>query len=403
MKSTSLQIKDMISPGVRDIPPSGIRKYFDVAAAAKDVISLGVGEPDFVTPERIREACIRALEQKRTTYTSNAGLIELREAISEYLHRSFHLDYSREDEIIITVGGSEAIDLVLRTLMTPGDEVLVAVPTYVAYSPIAQLNGGKSVEVETFAEDGFKLRADVLRSKITPRSKLLIVSYPNNPTGAVMSHEDWLPIAELAEKHNLIVLSDEIYAELTYSGKHTSIASLPGMKERTVVISGFSKAFSMTGWRVGYACASSELISAMLKIHQYTVLCAPTLSQIGAVEALRSCLQEKDAMVELFNQRRRFFIQGLRDLGLVCHEPQGAFYVFPSILSIDLSSEVFAERLLQEARVAAVPGHVFGQGGEGYIRCSYAASVQQLTEALNRMERFIKNLPRRGAVKNANH
>jgi aminotransferase len=390
MKSKT--VSDLISPGVRDMPPSGIRKFFDIAGAGQDIISLGVGEPDFVTPEPIRRASIRALEQGRTTYTANAGLIELREAISEYLRASFHLEYSPEDEILVSVGGSESIDLILRTLMTPGDEVLVAVPTYVAYWPITRLNGGTAVEVETFAKDSFKLTAEVLEGKITPRSKVLIVNYPSNPTGAVMTYEDWLPIAELVEKHNLIVVSDEIYAEMTYNGKHQSFASLPGMKHRTVLISGFSKAFAMTGWRVGYACASKELIAAMLKIHQYTVLCAPTLSQIGATEALRNCLKEKDAMVESFAGRRRFFIQGLRKIGLDCHEPLGAFYAFPSISSTGLSSEVFAQRLLYEGRVAAVPGPVFGKGGEGYIRCSYASSVEQLTEALDRMGQFIREL-----------
>jgi len=389
----SFSLNDLMNPEVKAIPPSGIRKFFDMASAGQDVISLGVGEPDFVTPEPIRAACIRALEQGRTTYTSNAGLLELREAISAYLQSSFQLNYSPEHEILVTVGGSEAIDLVLRALLTPGDEVLVTVPTYIAYSPIVRLNGGHAVEVETFAEDGFKLRADVLKSKITPRSKVLIVNFPNNPTGAVMTEEDWRPIAELVERHNLIVVSDEIYAEMTYNGKHKSVASLPGMIGRTVLISGFSKAFAMTGWRVGYVCAGRELIAAMLKIHQYTVLCAPTLSQFAAVQALRSCMQEKDAMVDSFAQRRRFFVQGLRELGLACHEPLGAFYAFPSVASTGLSSEAFAQRLLHEAKVAVVPGHVFGQGGEGYIRCSYAASVQQLTEALNRMERFLKTLP----------
>jgi len=384
-----LRINDFLSPIVRDLPPSGIRKFFDFGDRT-DVISLGVGEPDFVTPEKIREACIDALREGRTAYTPNAGLLELREAIAEYLYTNFHTAYEPSNEVMVTVGGSEAIDLALRALLTADDEVLVPAPSYIAYSPIAFLSGGKAVEVETTAKDQFKLTAEALRSKITPRSKVLILCYPNNPTGAVMSYEDWLPIAKIVEEHNLIVISDEIYAELTYDQKHVSFASLPGMKERTILISGFSKAFAMTGWRVGYACGNRDLIAAMLKIHQYTVMCAPTMGQIAALASLRIGMDDKEEMMDSYNKRRQMFIQGLREIGLPCHEPKGAFYAFPDITITGLSSAEFAQRLLTEAGVATVPGNVFGAGGEGFVRCSYATSSSKLLEALERIERFVK-------------
>jgi len=384
-----LRMNEFLSPIVRDLPPSGIRKFFDFGDRT-DVISLGVGEPDFVTPEKIREACIDALREGRTAYTPNAGLLELREAIAEYLYTNFHTAYEPSNEVMVTVGGSEAIDLALRALLTAGDEVLVPAPSYIAYSPIAFLSGGKAVEVETTAKDQFKLTAEALRSKITPRSKVLILCYPNNPTGAVMSYEDWLPIAKLVEEHNLIVISDEIYAELTYDQKHVSFASLPGMKERTILISGFSKAFAMTGWRVGYACGNRDLIAAMLKIHQYTVMCAPTMGQIAALASLRIGMDDKEEMMDSYNKRRQMFIKGLREIGLPCHEPKGAFYAFPDITITGLSSAEFAQRLLTEAGVATVPGNVFGAGGEGFVRCSYATSSSKLLEALERIERFVK-------------
>lgn len=393
LKESSLQCmqgQDWIAPRVREITPSGIRAFFDLTAGNNEIISLGVGEPDFATPEQVRAACIRALERGETMYTPNAGLPELREEIAAYLQNGFGLQYEAADEVIVTVGSSEALDLALRAFTSPGDEVIIPSPSYIAYSPIAHLNGGTLVEVETTAEQGFKLTAEALEKAITPRSKLLMLNFPSNPTGAVMSYEDWLPIAELVKKHNLLVLSDEIYAELTYDSRHDSIAALPGMKERTVVISGFSKAFAMTGWRVGYACGNRELLAAMLKIHQYTAMCAPVLGQIAALESLRSGLRDKDRMKECFRQRRTLFVEGLRTIGLHCHEPQGAFYAFPSIAHTGLKSEEFALRLLREAGVAAVPGHVFGTGGEGHIRCSYAASTAKLTEALERMEGFIK-------------
>ncbi|WP_310831824.1 aminotransferase class I/II-fold pyridoxal phosphate-dependent enzyme [Paenibacillus pedocola] len=393
LKESSLQRtqgQEWIAPRVREIAPSGIRAFFDLTAGNNDIISLGVGEPDFATPEHVRAACIRALERGETMYTPNAGLPELREEIARYLHNGFGLQYDAADEVIVTVGSSEALDLALRAFTAPGDEVIIPSPSYIAYSPIAHLNGGTLVEVETPAELGFKLTAEALEKVITPRSKLLMLNFPSNPTGAVMSYEDWLPIAELVKKHNLLVLSDEIYAELTYDSRHASIAALPGMKERTIVISGFSKAFAMTGWRVGYACGNRELLAAMLKIHQYTAMCAPVLGQIAALESLRSGLRDKDRMKECFRQRRTLFVEGLRTIGLHCHEPQGAFYAFPSIAHTGMQSEEFAVRLLREAGVAAVPGHVFGSGGEGHIRCSYAASTAKLNEALERMEGFMK-------------
>ncbi|NGZ75889.1 aminotransferase class I/II-fold pyridoxal phosphate-dependent enzyme [Saccharibacillus sp. VR-M41] len=387
-----------LSPLVRDIKPSGIRKFFDLVSASKDIITLGVGEPDFVTPWHVREACVYSLERGYTRYTSNAGMPELREAISSYLAGSFGTSYDPEKEVLVTVGGSEAIDLALRALVRPGDEVLVPEPCYISYSPITSIGGGVPVGIETFAKDGFKLTAEALEASITPKSKVLILCYPSNPTGATMTAEDWLPIAKVVEKHDLIVISDEIYAELSYGqSKHASFAAAPGMKDRTILVSGFSKAFAMTGWRMGYACGHPELISAMLKIHQYTVMCAPVMGQIAALEALTNGLGEKDKMVESYNRRRRLVVQGLRDAGLECHEPEGAFYAFPSIQSTGLTSEIFAQRLLVEGKVAAVPGDVFGLGGEGFMRCSYATSVAQLNEALDRIGQFVYKVKREGA------
>ncbi|WP_019638429.1 aminotransferase class I/II-fold pyridoxal phosphate-dependent enzyme [Paenibacillus fonticola] len=381
-----------LSPRVREIQPSGIRKFFDLASGSKDIITLGVGEPDFITPWHVREACVYSLERGYTSYTSNAGTPELREAIAEYLHNGFELTYDPNDEILVTVGGSEAIDLALRALIEPGDEILVPAPCYISYSPISFIGGGIPIEIGTYAEDNFKLKAEHLQAGITPKSKVLILNYPSNPTGGIMTYEDWLPIAKIVEEHDLIVISDEIYAELTYGAKHVSFASLPGMKDRTILVNGFSKAFAMTGWRMGYACGHPELIYAMLKIHQYTVMCAPIMGQVAALEALKNGLEEKDQMVESYNQRRRLIVQGLRDIGLSCHEPQGAFYAFPGIASTGLSSDEFAQRLLMEAKVAAVPGTAFGAGGEGFLRCSYATSVNQINEALDRMGQFVHKL-----------
>lgn len=385
-----------LSPLVREIPSSGIRKFFDLVGGNKDIITLGVGEPDFTTPWHMREACVYSLERGFTSYTSNAGTPELREAISEYLNEQFDVRYDPNNEIIVTVGGSEAIDLALRALIVPGDEILVPEPCYISYSPITSIGGGIPVGIETFAKDEFKLTAEALEAKITPKSKVLILCYPSNPTGATMTYEDWLPIAEIVEKHDLIVISDEIYAELNYGDKHVSFASVPGMMDRTILVSGFSKAFAMTGWRIGYTCGHPDLIAAMLKIHQYTVMCAPSMGQVAALEGLRNGMGEKDRMVEAYNQRRRLMVEGFRDIGLECHEPRGAFYVFPSIQSTGLSSDEFAQRLLAEAKVAAVPGNVFGLGGEGYLRCSYATSVTQLTEALDRIGHFVEKVKKEG-------
>ncbi|WP_018131009.1 aminotransferase class I/II-fold pyridoxal phosphate-dependent enzyme [Effusibacillus pohliae] len=381
---------DRLSPVVRELPPSGIRRFFDLANQMDDVISLGVGEPDFVTPWHVREACFYSLERGFTSYTSNKGLPELREAIADYL-RGFQLDYDPE-EIVVTVGGSEAIDIALRALLCPGDEVLIPEPAYVSYRPCAILAGGTAVGVPTYAADEFRLTPEILRAKLSPRSKVLILCFPNNPTGATMSEADLRAIAEVAVEHDLFVLSDEIYAELTYEGRHVSIASLPGMKERTVLISGMSKAFAMTGWRIGYAAAPPDILNAMLKIHQYTILCAPIMGQMAALEALRNGQAEKQKMIERYNQRRRLIVKGFRDIGLACHEPKGAFYAFPDIRSTGLTSEQFAERLLQHSRVAVVPGNVFGEGGEGFVRCSYATSVEQIERALERIGNFVASL-----------
>lgn len=378
-----------LAPLVRDIQPSGIRKFFDLVSANKDIITLGVGEPDFITPWHIREACVYSLERGYTSYTSNAGTPELREAIANYLDRSYQLKYNPKDEVLVTVGASEAIDLALRALIVPGDEVLLPVPCYISYSPIIDISGGKTVEVATYAKHDFKIQAEDLLEQITPKSKVLILNYPNNPTGGVMSYEDWLPIVKVVEDNDLIVISDEIYSELTYGSQHVSFASMPGMKDRTLLINGFSKAFAMTGWRMGYVCGHPDLIYAMLKIHQYTVMCAPVMGQVAALEALTNGMEDKDHMVESYNQRRRLVVQGLRDIGLECHEPKGAFYAFPNIQSTGLTSEEFAGRLLTEAKVAAVPGNVFGLGGEGFLRCSYATGVSQLNEALQRIGDFV--------------
>jgi len=392
VENNSKSMTSYLSPVVREIQPSGIRRFFDLVSGNKDIITLGVGEPDFITPWHVREACVYSLERGFTSYTSNAGMPELREAIAEYLYNSYDLKYDPKDEMIVTVGGSEAIDLALRALIEPGDEVLVPVPCYISYSPITSIGGGVPVEVETFAKDSFKLKAEHLQARITPKSKILILNYPSNPTGGIMTYEDWLPIAKVVEENDLIVIADEIYSELTYDHKHVSFASIPGMKDRTLLVNGFSKAFAMTGWRMGYVCGHPDLIYAMLKIHQYTVMCAPVMGQVAALEALKNGLGEKDHMVESYNQRRRLIVQGLRDIGLSCHDPQGAFYAFPSIQSTGLSSEEFSQRLLMEAKVAAVPGNAFGGGGEGFLRCSYATSVSQLNEALHRMGQFVHKL-----------
>ncbi|OIJ22245.1 aromatic amino acid aminotransferase [Anaerobacillus alkalidiazotrophicus] len=377
---------------VNEIQPSGIRKFFDLASSMDNIISLGVGEPDFVTPWATREACISSLERGYTAYTANAGLLELRVEICEYMKKQFQLSYDPKNEIIVTVGASEALDIALRAIVDPGDEVIVVEPTFVSYAPLVTLAGGKSVSVGTTVETNFKLTPDQLQKAITPRTKAIMLSFPNNPTGATMTKEELEAIAQIVEEHNLIVLSDEIYAELSYDSKHASIANIEGMRERTIIISGFSKAFAMTGWRLGFVTGPSDIISAMLKIHQYTLMCAPTMAQYAAVEALQTGMEDVNKMVQSYKQRRNYFVKSFEEIGLPCHVPGGAFYAFPSIKDTGLTSEQFAEQLLISERVAVVPGHVFGSGGEGHIRCSYATSLDNLKEAVTRIGRFLEKL-----------
>lgn len=380
----------ILSKTAAEIPPSGIRKFFDIVSEMKDAISLGVGEPDFVTPWAIREAGITALEKGRTHYTSNAGLIELREEIARYVKRKYHVEYDPKSEIIVTVGGSEAIDITLRAVLEPGDEVLIPEPSFVCYKPCTVLAGGVPVPIVTEEKDNFRLTKEKLLEKITDKTKVLILPFPNNPTGAIMEKEDLEEIASVLRGTDILVLSDEIYAELTYNNKkHVSFASIEGMRERTVTINGFSKAFAMTGWRLGYAAAPAPLARVMNKIHQYAIMCAPTTSQFAAVEALRSCDEDVEKMRREYNYRRRILVQGFKDMGLSCFEPEGAFYVFPNISSTGFTSEEFAKKLLEEEKVAVVPGNAFGQSGEGFIRCSYAYSVKNIEEALTRIGRFV--------------
>jgi aminotransferase len=378
-----------ISGVVQEIPPSGIRKFFDLVTQTEGVISLGVGEPDFVTPWHIREACFYSLEKGYTMYTSNLGLPELREEIASYEKQKIGVSYSPGDEILVTVGVSEAVDLALRALVEPGDEVLIPEPSYVSYAPGTKLVYGKPVPLLTYDADEYRLRPDILEQAITPRSKVLILPFPNNPTGGIMKVEDLQALIDIIIKNDLIVLSDEIYAELTYEGEHVSIASFPGMKDRTVVFNGFSKAFAMTGWRIGYACGHPDIINAMNKIHQYTIMCAPIMAQKAAIEALRHGEGEMRKMVENYNYRRKLMLNGFRQVGLSCFEPRGAFYCFPSIKNSGMNSEDFCEKLLKEEKVAVVPGNAFGNCGEGYIRCCYAASVANIEEAIERMGRFL--------------
>ena len=374
------------------IKPSGIRKFFDIAAEMEGVISLGVGEPDFKTPWSIRHAGAESLEKGRTWYTANAGLAPLRTEIANYLKRRFSLEYDPKDEILVTVGGSEAIDICIRAVINPGDEILLPEPCFVAYAPMGALADAKVVPIPTRAEDGFRLTAEQLRAAITPRTKLLVLPFPNNPTGSILEKEDLEAIADVVREKDLFVISDEIYSELTYGRHHCTIAALPGMKERTVLINGFSKSYAMTGWRLGYACAPEAILRQMLKIHQYAIMCAPTTSQYAAVEALRNGDRDVEEMREAYDQRRRFLVKALRDMGLDCYEPQGAFYVFPCIKKFGMSSDTFALRLLEQEKVAVVPGTAFGDCGEGYLRISYAYSLQDLKRALERMGRFVASL-----------
>lgn len=382
--------RSFINKNIAELPPSGIRRFFDLASSMQGVISLGVGEPDFVTPWHIREASVYSLEKGHTNYTPNSGLEELRQEISDYLSRRYGLDYDYTREIIVTVGASEAIDIALRVVLEPGDEVIIPEPSFVSYKPCAVMAGGVTKVVNTREAEQFKLMPADLEKAITPRTKVLLLSYPNNPTGAVMTKEELQAVAEVVVKYNLLVITDEIYSELTYNGGHVSIASLPGMQERTILINGFSKAFAMTGWRVGYTAAPAALTAAMLKVHQYIIMCASVMGQMAAIEALQNGAGEVEKMVEQYDQRRHLIVNGLNQLGLTCFIPQGAFYAFPCIRATGMTSQEFCGSLLQEEKVAVVPGDAFGACGEGYIRCSYAASIGDITEALNRMEKFVK-------------
>ena len=383
---------ERVSPLVRSIPPSGIRRFFDIVAEMSGVISLGVGEPDFVTPWHIRESCVHGLQRGYTSYTSNYGLLELRQEIARMLETDYGVIYDPKCEALITVGVSEALDLAMRALLSPGDEVLVPEPCYVSYNACVSLAGGVPVSVCSSRENEFRVTVEQLAAALTPRTKALLIGYPNNPTGAVMPREDLAAIARFAEQHDLIVISDEIYASLTYDGEHTCFASLPGMRDRTILLNGFSKAYAMTGWRIGYAMGNADFIGAMTKIHQYTMLCAPITAQIAAIEAIKQGTASRNKMVDEYDRRRRLMVDGLRNIGLDCFEPRGAFYVFPSIRNTGLTSLQFAEQLLQAEKVALVPGDAFGACGEGFVRCSYASSSKNLSEALDRIGRFVKPL-----------
>lgn len=382
-----------INPTVAEIKPSGIRKFFDIAATMDGVISLGVGEPDFRTPWQIRKAGINSLEKGKTKYTSNWGIAQLRSAVSDYVKRKYSLDYKPDEEILITVGGSEAIDACIRAVVSPGDEVIIPQPSYVCYEPITRLAGGVPIIIETKAEDDFKVTKKQLENALSPRTKLLILPYPCNPTGAIMEKEDLEELAQVLKNTNVLVLSDEIYAELTFGGKrHVSPASIDGMWERTVTVNGFSKAFSMTGWRLGFACGPREIMDQITKIHQYAIMCAPTTSQYAAIEALKNCDGEVERMVHEYDMRRRMMVAGFNEIGLTCREPKGAFYTFPSVKSTGLSSDEFCERLLYSKKVAVVPGTAFGDSGEGFIRASYCYSVEHIKEAISRIGEFLKEL-----------
>ena len=386
-------MRNPLSDVVIDIKPSGIRKFFDIVSEMKDAISLGVGEPDFDTPWHIREEAIYTLEKGKTVYTSNAGLIELREEICRYLKRRFNVSYDYKSEVMITVGGSEAIDIALRAMVNPGDEVIIPEPCYVSYLPCVQLTYGKPVIINLKEENQFRLTKKELLDAVTDKTKVLILPFPNNPTGAVMTREDLKDIAEVCIERDIFVISDEIYAELTYTGeRHVTIAELPGMRERTVLINGFSKAYAMTSWRLGYACAPENILSQMLKIHQFAIMCAPTTSQYAAVDALRNGDDDVASMTQSYNQRRRFVLNSFKEMGIECFEPFGAFYTFPNIKKFGLTSDEFANRFLQEEKVAVVPGTAFGDSGEGFLRISYAYSIEQLKEALGRLSSFVEKL-----------
>lgn len=385
-------MKNPVSDKISGIKPSGIRKFFDLVSEMKDVISLGVGEPDFDTPWHIRDEGIYSLEKGRTFYTSNSGLKELKQEISNYILRKQNISYNPDNEILVTVGGSEAIDLAFRAMINPGDEVLIPQPSYVSYLPCAVLADAKPVIINLKPENNFKLRANEILEKITEKTKILVLPYPNNPTGAILGRNDLEEIAKVVIEKDLFVLSDEIYSELTYQGEHISIASLPGMKERTVLINGFSKAYAMTGWRLGYACAPEEILKQMTKIHQFAIMCAPTTSQYAAIEALKNGDEDVKTMRQAYNQRRRFLLNAFKEMGLECFEPFGAFYVFPCIKKFGLSSEEFATKFLMDKRVATVPGTAFGECGEGFLRISYAYSLETLKKAVEKLKEFVSEL-----------
>ena len=387
----------ILSDRIKDVQPSGIRKFFDILEEMKDAISLGIGEPDFVTPWHIRDAGIYSLEKGFTKYTGNAGMAELRREIAAYLARRFDLHYNFADQIVVTVGGSEAIDLTLRCLLNPGDEVIVPVPSFVCYGPLASMAGGTPVYVELKAENEFRLTPEQLRAAITPRTKVLVLPFPSNPTGGIMERADLEAIAQVLKDTNIMVLSDEIYAELTYGQKHVSIANLPEMYDRTIVVNGFSKSHAMTGWRMGYVCAPKPIVAAMTKLHQFGIMSAPTTSQYAAIEAMRNGDGDIEKMRDEYDGRRRYLVEGLRRIGLPCFEPKGAFYVFPDIRGTGLSSEEFCERFLMEEKVAVIAGNAFGPGGEGFVRCCYATSMKDIAEALTRMDNFLTNLKKKQA------
>lgn len=382
----------VLSPVVVNTEKSGIRKYFDLLEKMDDVVGLTVGQPDFVTPWHIREAGIESLERGKTYYTSNAGTFELREEINNYMTRRFNVSYKPESEIIVTVGGSEAIDIALRSILTPGDEVIIPTPSFVCYAPLARMSGGVPVILETRYEDKFKIDPEMLRSLITPKTKMLVLPYPNNPTGAIMTKEELCEIAEVIRDTNIIVLSDEIYAEMTYGHDHCSFASIEGMWERTIIASGFSKTYAMTGWRLGYICAPAPLTEQMLKIHQYGIMSSPTTSQFAAIEALKNGDEDIKMMVDEYNRRRRYIYNSLKSLGIDSFEPEGAFYIFPNIKEFGMSSDEFCEKLLYNYKCAIIPGNAFGAGGEGFARISYAYSIKHITQALERIEAFVKSL-----------
>jgi aminotransferase len=385
------EITHYLSQTAKELQPSGIRKFFDLAASMENVISLGVGEPDFVTPWSIREATILSIEQGFTSYTANAGLLELREEITFYLSRRFGVQYNPKNQVIVTIGASQAIDLAFRAILNQGEEVLIVEPAFVSYGPLVACAGGTPVPVSTSPVNGFKVTAEQIEAAITDKTKAILLCSPNNPTGSMLTKDELIEIAKVIQKHDLLVVSDEIYAELSYDEEFCSLASIEGMYERTILINGFSKGFAMTGWRLGYLAAPREFVEVMLKIHQYTTMCAPHMLQHGAIEALRNTYHEVESMRNSYRRRRNYVVQTLNQMGLECHTPGGAFYVFPSIRSTGLSSEQFAEELLMQENVAVVPGHVFGESGEGYIRCSYATSMEELQEALKRIKHFIES------------